>query len=65
MLDAQLLSDDALEAFIGSGNSAGSEPLELRTARREAACRKLARVAARPYVPGVGVSASGGTTSGN
>jgi hypothetical protein len=43
MLDAQLPRDDALEAFIGSGHSGRAELLDLHTARREAADRKLAR----------------------
>lgn len=43
MLDAQLPGDDALEAFIGSGHSGRSEPLDLHEARREAADRRLAR----------------------
>jgi hypothetical protein len=43
LLDAELPSDDALEAFIGSGHSHSSEAFELSTARREAAERKLAR----------------------
>jgi len=43
VLDAQLPSEDALEAFIGSGHSCSSEAFELSTARREAAERRLAR----------------------
>lgn len=42
LLEAQLSTPDALEAFIGCGSSGSTEPFDIRQARNELAARRLA-----------------------